>query len=134
VSAVKCYARLVALELALALAGCDGPAGSVSPSASPPRPACGLSDITLDQLKARPDGDEYVHIVGRIINNCHTATGVQLKIVLLDRGGNILKVDDLWPASTNNIPPQSDFPFDMMIKSVPSFDRFQVRVTEVRIW
>ena len=96
--------------------------------------ACDVSDISLDQLKARPAAGDYVHIVGRIKNNCSTATGVQIKIILLDGEGNILKVDDLWPASVSNIPSHTDFPFDLTIESDSAFKRFEVRVMEVKTW
>jgi len=69
-----------------------------------------------------------------VVNNCDLETGVQIKISILDPAGGILRVSDFWPASTNNIPPHSGFPFQAEMEGNDSFDRFQVTVIDVKRW
>lgn len=76
----------------------------------------------------------YIYITGRIINNCAEETGVQIKIAIYDKSGDVLTVNDSWPASINNIPARSDFPFQDMLRNVPRFSKFDVRVIAVKRW
>jgi hypothetical protein len=95
--------------------------------------SCHASDFALDQLKSRHQSG-HAYIVGRVVNNCDSETGVQIKIAILDHTGGILRVSNFWPASTDNIPAHSGFPFQTEIEGVDSFDRFQVSVIEVKRW
>jgi hypothetical protein len=94
---------------------------------------CQASDFALDQLRSRHHKD-YVYIVGRVINNCDKDTGVQIKIAILDHAGGVLRVADFWPASTENIPAHSGFPFQTEVEGVDAFERFQVTVIDVKRW
>jgi len=93
---------------------------SSAPLSPPQAPGCNVSDIGVDKLNGRVDGD-WIYIAGRLINNCARPTGVQIKVTIYDKGGNILTVHDPWPASVNNIPARSDFPFEDMIQRVEGF-------------
>ena len=94
---------------------------------------CRASDFALDELRSRHQ-HSGVYIVGRIMNNCDVETGVRIKVAILDHAGGILRVSDFWPASTENIPPHSGWPFQTELDGVDSFDRFQVTVIEVKRW
>ncbi len=94
---------------------------------------CAISDITIDKTNVKVDMD-MLRIVGRVINNCSDSTGVQLKIVLYDTEGNIQKVQDMWPASINNIPPHSNFPFEFLTKQIDGFEKMEMRVIDVKKW
>jgi len=94
---------------------------------------CQPSDIGVDKLKGRVERD-YIYIVGRLMNNCAQATGVQIKVTIYDKAGDILTVDDSWPASINNIPARSDFPFETMIRRVHGFAKYDVRVIATKTW
>jgi maltose-binding protein MalE len=110
-----------------ALAGEDWkiPAGSSS--------GCDESKIAVDKLRARIEYSEYAHVTGRLINNCDQATGVQVKITVYGKSGDIVKVDDIWPASVKNIPPHSEYPFEW-VDRIPEFDRFTVSVIDLKTW
>jgi hypothetical protein len=95
--------------------------------------SCQASDFALDELRSRHQ-HSGIYIVGRIMNNCDAETGVRIKVAILDHAGGILRVSDFWPASTENIPPHSGWPFQTELDGVDSFDRFQVTVIEVKRW
>ena len=96
-------------------------------------PACSTSDIKIDKVNGRVDGD-WIYVAGRLINNCDKPIGVQIKVTIYDKNGNILTVHDSWPASIKNIPAHTDFPFEDMIQRVRGFDKFEIRVIEVKNW
>jgi len=78
------------------------------------RAECGTSDFTFHDLRAQPAGYGFTRITGRISNNCAEAKGAQIKITTYNRAGDILSDNDIWPASINNIPPNSEFPFEWL--------------------
>lgn len=98
----------------------------------PAAPSCRTSDITVDKLGARVDYG-YTHFVGRVRNGCNQAVGVQLKLTAYGSSGDILTVDDFWPASINNIPANSDFPFETLDR-IGGVKSFTVNVIDVKTW
>jgi hypothetical protein len=94
---------------------------------------CHTSDVAFEKLMSRHQHG-HVYIVGRVVNNCDVDAGVQIKIAILDHAGGVLRVADLWPASTENIPAHSGWPFQAEMEGNDSFDRFQVSVLDVRRW
>lgn len=95
--------------------------------------ACTPSDIAIDKLKGRVDRD-FAYVVGRLVNNCKIATGVQIKVTTYNKAGDILAVNDIWPASINNIPAKSDFPFEYGMDRLAGFSTFDVRVIATKTW
>ena len=95
--------------------------------------ACGPSDIAVDKLKGHVKRN-YIYIVGRLRNNCSIETGVQIKVTIYNKAGDILAVDDSWPASVSNIPAKSDFPFQHMTERLAGFESFDVRIIETKTW
>ena len=93
--------------------------------------SCTVSKIVVDKLKAQSKGYGYFRITGRLINNCDQPTGVQIKVTVYGKADNILASPDLWPASTNNIPAHSEYPFECL-QEAPGFHRFTVIVINVR--
>jgi hypothetical protein len=91
--------------------------------------ACGVADIAVDKLR-----DQGIHVTGRLLNNCALAVGAQLKVTTYDKAGNILSVDDIWPASISNIPAHSVFPFEWQLTSARGVSTFTVDVTRVKTW
>lgn len=106
----------------------------LAPLASHAQPTCGPSMIKIEKLKVINEGTVTTSIIGVLKNGCSTAVGPQIKFVFYDRSGEILRVEDMWPASINNIPPQSDFPFQIRIEQVNGFKKIDARVIEVRRW
>lgn len=95
--------------------------------------ACQTSDIAIEKLNGRVDGD-YVYITGRLVNKCAQATGVQVKLTVYDKAGGILSVNDFWPASIDNIPARSDFPFQYMVRRQPGMAKYEARVISTNVW
>lgn len=101
------------------------------PTAKPS--TCRASDFALDELMSHHQRSG-VYIVGRVVNNCDHDTGVQIKVAILDHAGGVMRVANFWPASTENIPAHSGWPFQAEMDGVDSFDRFQVTVIDVKRW
>lgn len=93
---------------------------------------CQSSDISVGKLNGRVEG-RYIYIAGRQVNHCTHPTGAQIKVTIYDEDRNILTVHDSWPASINNIPDGSDFPFEDMIDT-GGFSSFDVRVVSTQTW
>jgi hypothetical protein len=98
------------------------------------RPACQVSDIVVDRLNVVNEGNLTTRILGRVSNNCAKPTGVQLKVVFYGKGRDLLKVVDMWPASVNNIPPHSNFPFDIPIERLSNIEKTEASVIQVKTW
>ena len=97
------------------------------------RSECGTSDFTFHELGAQPAGYGFTRITGRISNNCAEAKGVQIKITTYNRAGDILSDNDFWPASTDNIPANSELPFEWLHTKVV-FAKFTVTIISVKSW
>jgi HIRAN domain len=103
-------------------------------AAEPIRDAgCGVSDISVDKLHAHTEDTGFTRITGRLTNSCASAIGAQLKVTVYDKADEILNVDDIWPASINNIPARSEFPFEW-VERVDGISRFTVSVIAVKSW
>ena len=94
-------------------------------------PACQASDIVVEKLHARRVGNHTI-ITGRLVNNCSLPTGAQIKITAYDGAGEILSVDDIWPASVSNIPARSAFPFEWIAD--PGLKTVTGEVIKVKTW
>jgi hypothetical protein len=68
-------------------------------------------------------------------NRCPQAIGVQVRITGLDKSGNAVAVQDLWPASTNNINPGAfTFSVDQYLDYNPEIARFVITPIAVNTW
>jgi hypothetical protein len=85
-------------------------------------------------FKAQNKNEYATSIIGSILNKCDSSVGVQIKVIFYDKARNILRVEDMWPASVNNIPAHSDYPFQIEVNHVENFDRVEVRVLAVNKW
>lgn len=91
---------------------------------------CSTSQINLRNVNHRIDYD-YLYITGFIQNNCPFSTGVEVKITVVGAISgterNVITSRNLWPASTNNILPSQEYPFETMI-------RFDERIRDSLSW
>ena len=94
---------------------------------------CRTSDFTFENLRARSAGYGFIRIMGRITNHCAEAKGVQIKITTYNRAGDILSDVDIWPAGINNIPANSEFPFEW-VETKAVFTKFTVTIIGVKSW
>lgn len=95
---------------------------------------CPLTDISIDSLAIAPAGLISTRIRGRLTNACPLPTGPQIKFIFTGRNGELLRVEDMWPASVNNIAARSDYPFEFSIESIPGLIKVEARVIATRRW
>jgi hypothetical protein len=107
--------------------------GSIAAGLALAQSPCKVSDIAIQKLKVR-DERSITYLVGKLVNNCASPTGVEVKAVFYGKDNEILKVRDMWPASINNIEARSDFPFEIMDDKVEGYSRVEMRVIAVRAW
>ena len=73
-------------------------------------------------------------IFGILLNGCDVLTGPQIKVTFYDQAGKVLRVEDMWPASINNVSPKADFPFQVRVNRVEGFARVEVSVVSTKTW
>ena len=95
---------------------------------------CPRSKISVEKFGVQDEGQITTVITGLILNKCDIPVGVQLKVIFYDKSNNILRVEDMWPASVSNIDAHSDYPFQVHINRVKGFERVEVRVLRAQTW
>ena len=95
---------------------------------------CAPASTKVDKFRVEQKGTLVTSILGVIVNGCSVPAGVQLKVIFYDKQGGLLRVEDMWPASTSNIPANSDFPFQVSLERVEGFDKVEVRVIRTKTW
>jgi hypothetical protein len=93
------------------------------------------ADVRVSRWYDEQNMKMYFKVVGELINNCNELTGIQIRFVGRDSKGDLVAVNELWPASIRNIPPHSRspfstnaFPYDHSIKTLTA------EVIEVKQW
>lgn len=76
-------------------------------------PTCSTRNFEVQKLRAWIEYD-YVHLTGVVHNGCSIAAGVKLKWTAEFADGSVAFSTDFWPASTTNIAPRSDYPFETL--------------------
>jgi len=94
---------------------------------------CRTSDFTFEKLRAQPAGYGFTRIMGRITNHCAQATGVQIKITTYNHAGDILSDVEIWPGGINNIPANSELPFEW-VDTNAVFAKFTVTIIAAKSW
>lgn len=110
--------------------GPESVAVHASPAATQP---CTANDFTLSKTKATREY-ETATLTGIIKSNCASAVGVQLKWTAFNSDGTVAFSSDFWPASTTNIPPHSDYAFEMMEAAPRGKWTYQVEPVSVNVW
>lgn len=96
---------------------------------------CKKSDIAVDKLRGAIIEGGFVRVTGRVVNNCASAVGVELKLTFYGKDGAILKVNDgFWPASVHNIPAGHGYTFEDLEDQTDGFSKFDVEVVGVNVW
>jgi len=95
---------------------------------------CPISKISVEKFRVQDEGQILTVIIGSIRNKCDIPVGVQLKVIFYDTMDNVLRVEDMWPASVNNIDAHSDYPFQVHLDRVRGFKRVEVRVLRAETW
>lgn len=69
------------------------------------------ADVKVSRWYDEQGMNMYFSVVGELVNNCNEAIGIQVRFVGRDKGGNLVEVNESWPASIRNIPAKSRSPF-----------------------
>lgn len=68
-------------------------------------------------------------------NRCLIPVGVQIKVTAYDKSGSPMATRDLWPSSTNNIPPgEYTFSIDQSLDYEPGMSSVDVAPISVKQW
>lgn len=94
---------------------------------------CGPESFAVSKLKAWTEYD-YAHLTGIVRHNCSSAVGVQLKWTAFNADGTVAFANNFWPASTTNIPPNTDYAFEMMNAAPRSKWRYTVEPVGIYSW
>ena len=94
---------------------------------------CTAADFLVTKTKARTEYDQAT-LTGIITSHCKYAAGVQLKWTAFNSDGSVAFSDDFWPASTTNIPPGTEYPFEMMNESPRGKWTYTVQPISVSVW
>jgi hypothetical protein len=96
-------------------------------------PSCTADNFSLTKTKVRTEYD-YATLTGIVTNHCTSAVGVQLKWTAFNSDGTIAFSEDFWPASTTNIPPQTDYAFEMMASAPRGRWTYTVEPISINVW
>lgn len=94
---------------------------------------CQTSDIDIRQADWHRIRSS-IKIVGEFLNRCAEPTGVELAFTFRNSEGKVVGVEELWPASTRNVEPNTTYPFELTIEVYPSASSMAARVLDVRRW
>ena len=111
-------------------------------SLTPPAWAgCTVSYISIKSIKAKfidtckRSPCPSMKGVAVLTNHCSEPVGVEIKITAYDKSGNPVAARDLWPASTNNIPPGNyTFSLDQWLDYDPEIKTFELTPITIRLW
>lgn len=95
--------------------------------------ACTPADVSISKITGSIDHG-HVSVVGTLTHQCAQPTGVQVKLSVYDRKGNLMDVQDQWPASINNIPPNKPYNFSLFANKGEKGSRFTVEPIAVKQW
>lgn len=96
--------------------------------------SCPITSIAIDKPTMRPGAGGYLHLTGILRHSCPVPIGVQLKWTTYDSSGAVVFSVDFWPASIRNIPPNTDYAFDIPQKPPVTPSRFTVSAIATTIW
>lgn len=134
---LKGFGVVAILILAFALIGVMVSGSSRQPSTQTNRDtgpsSCTVADFSLSKTKANTEYEE-AKLTGIVTSHCASAAGVQLKWTAFNSDGTVAFSSDFWPASTTNIPPHTDYPFEMMESAPRGKWTYQVEPIKVNVW
>ncbi len=94
---------------------------------------CTASDFSVTKLRAYTEYD-YAKLTGIVTSHCKYAAGVQLKWTAFNSDGSVAFSDDFWPASTTNIAPGTEYPFEMMNTAPQGNWTYTVQPISLSVW
>lgn len=107
------FGALVVLEVVVSNDRTVNGSDASSSSDTSTQDRCDPSRFTVSNAQAYADHG-YAHLTGIVRHDCVVAAGIRLKWTAFNADHTIAFSEDFWPASTTNIPPNTDYPFEMM--------------------
>jgi hypothetical protein len=95
---------------------------------------CTAEDFKIKGLRGSDEDSNYAMITGTIVNNCREGAGVQVKVTLFGKNGEVVNTEDEWPASVSNIPAHVPYPFKATIESYGGWSKYSVTPIDARRW
>lgn len=100
-----------------------------------PAEASGTACFTVSDLRQFPSASgSYIRLTGKVRNSCPDPMGVELKWTVYQQDGSVGFSTDFWPASTTNIAPYTEYPFETINSAPQSWDRFTVEPINAHPW
>ena len=87
-----------------------------------------ISNLTVEEV------NNFIYLRGIIKHTCKGAVGIELKWDSKYKDGNVAFSRKFWPNSVQNIPPNTEFPFETMNPSKISSETNSVGVSSVKAW
>ncbi|HVA79839.1 MAG TPA: hypothetical protein VNF29_02830 [Candidatus Binataceae bacterium] len=78
--------------------------------------------------------NDFMRLTGIITNGCANAAGPELKWTVYNSDGTVAFSQDFWPASTVNIAPRTNYPFEYPHAAPRGRWSYEVRVVSVDQW
>lgn len=94
---------------------------------------CTAADFSISKARAMTEYDEAT-LTGVVTNHCKSSAGIRLKWTAYNSDGTVAFSNDFWPASTTNIAPGRDYPFQMMNTAPRGKWTYEVEPVSVDIW
>lgn len=79
-------------------------------------------------------GYDTSKLTGIVTSHCASAAGVELKWTAYNADGSVAFSTNFWPASTTNIPPHSNYAFEMMDAAPRGKWTYDVEPVDVHVW
>jgi hypothetical protein len=96
--------------------------------------ACSLQDIEIRQANWRREFESYIRIVGELYNGCSDAVGVELQAVFRDKAGQVVVVEEFWPANTRNIAAKDIYAFSHVARNDQPIEAMSIKIIDVKRW
>ena len=97
---------------------------------------CSLQDIEVRQSNWHMERDNDIRVVGEIYNGCADAIGVELQAVFRDKAGQVMIVDEFWPARRRNIAAKDTYAFETIEieDSIQAVSTLSIKVIDLKRW
>jgi len=106
---------------------------SVHASGDTASASCTAADFSVSKLRVSTEYDN-AKLTGIVTSHCTSAGGVKLKWTAYNADGSVAFSDDFWPASTTNIPPNTNYAFESMNTAPRGKWTYRVEPVSVDVW
>ena len=94
---------------------------------------CTIDNVELSKITVE-DKKNYIHLRGIIKHSCKGAIGIELKWDSKYKDGSVAFAKKFWPNSVQNIPANTEFPFESRNPSKIPTETNSVGVVSITSW